>query len=116
MDWNPDQRYWERRQKHMPVPHVDWKDVVKSTKQGDAHYKPNMTEEEIKKIEMDCVTHGTELPGTHPSRKRYFLRYDTVIGSSKGEETTIVYSEWARSGAVHGRPITEGELKKKGMP
>jgi hypothetical protein len=37
-----------------------------------------------------------------------------VVGASKGEETDLVYAEWPITNGVHGRPITDDELKKKG--
>jgi hypothetical protein len=69
----------------------------------------------IEEIELHCVDHGTELPREHPTRRRYFIELDFVVGASKGEETRYVYAEWHSNGAVHGRPITPVELQKKGL-
>lgn len=115
MDWDPDQRYWDDRRKHMPLEHVEWKDVVKSTRHGDSHYVNGLSPAEIETLELECVTDGIPLPDNHPTRRRFYREHQNVVGASKGEETNIVYSEWHKGGAVHGRPITREELRKKGL-
>ena|SRR3990172_13222254 len=114
MDWDPKKRFPAPWQKHKPVTHVPWADVVKSTKHNVAHYKDGLPQT-IEKIEMECVKKGDELPRDHPTTRRFWRKLEFVVGASKGEQTQFVYAEWHKAGGVHGRPITEAELKIKGM-
>ena len=92
---------------------MPWADVVKSTKTGDAHYKSGLPRS-IETIEEECIATGNELPFVIPAKRRFWMQLDFIVGASKGEETGIVYAEWPITNGVHGRPITENELKKKG--
>lgn len=50
------------------------------------------------------------------NRRMFFVDTGHSIGASAGEETSFVYVEYLSSGEVHGRPMTEMELRRKGAP
>ena len=67
-------------------------------------------------IGADEHDRGEEIIAKRTSIKRqYWKHMDRIIGASSGQETSYVYVEYHMSGHVHGRPITEGELRKKGV-
>lgn len=81
-----------------------------------AFYHPDYSSDASRKdLEMLCVRNGTELnPGGARTKRCFFMRMDSVVGASNGEETKYVYAEYLISGEVHGRPITAEELRRKG--
>ena len=119
---------WRREyNKHHPVPSVAWDDVVRSTgenkgkQQGKptARYGPHprITAALVERIEMEAVRReAQELPRHKPHVRAFWAEFGEVIGASNGQETTYIYVEWHRNGAVHGRPMTWLELIRKGMP
>jgi hypothetical protein len=97
-----------------------WSEIVASTgkRGGKAKYGPHprVTEDKIQEIEMSTVSgQGTELSRPKDHVRAFWRKLDEIIGASKGQETRYVYVEYHLNGAVHGYPITEDELKAKGM-
>jgi len=112
------QLIWEDRKKHVPPTGVPWAELVpKTALHGDpALYHHDFRSLEARReIETRCVMIGTMFKEVSSAKRCYFMNVGRVVGASCGEETCYVYAEWASGGAVHGRPITEGELRKKGI-
>lgn len=72
-------------------------------------------------MEIETVTASERLGGgteivarRRPHQRYYWRRMEGIIGASQGKETNLIYVEYGASGNVHGRPITEAELKRKG--
>jgi hypothetical protein len=110
MEWQ--EPTWLSYRKHRPPPGLSWAEIVWATKEGPAFYHPNVVGR-IEELEMLCVRTGEELGG-HAFVRDFWLRFDFVVGASKGEETHYFLAEWASSGDVHGRPISAEELRRKG--
>lgn len=64
---------------------------------------------------MRCIREGTMYKQTDDTKRCYYLNVGQIIGASKGRETSYVYAEFLRTGQVHGRPITDAELRQKGV-
>jgi len=77
------------------------------------YYHPDVVAE-IESLEMRCRHEGRELPYNGGPTRYYWLKFDRVIGASKGEETHYLLIGHALSGQVHGHPVTWQELKDKG--
>lgn len=74
-------------------------------------------EQQIRELEMNCVKeYGTKFPSKRPHVRQFFQQLDFVVGASQGIEVNYIYVEWHQAGAVHGRPISEEELRRKGAP
>jgi hypothetical protein len=104
----------------MPFYHKagSWQEVVQGTggKKAVARYIHTLTPPQIHQLEFDCVDPEREdradhevLPRPKPHVRAFWMDVGTVIGASKGEETTLIRVE-VTSGRYHGRPITEAEL------
>lgn len=80
-----------------------------------AQYNPYLyhTDQQIEAAELGCVNHGT-LIAEWLHKKTFFLKTDHVVGCDKGEETSYLFAEWHACGDVHGRPISESELRRLG--
>ena len=95
---------------------VPWDQQIRDTADGKARYAQHV---DIEALEMSLVDPSNviahELPRTRRAVRMFWMDTGAMIGASCGEETTMVYVEWAQSGAVHGRPITLAELKRKGL-
>jgi hypothetical protein len=89
-------------QKHIPQANMDWKDIVKSTKNGGAaRYKPGI---DIEAIERYAWEYGT----TTKSRDSFkVMKFDDVIGANGGKETVFMRVEMNSVGEIHGHPISE---------
>lgn len=103
---------WVLFKKHRPPPRRSWWEIVQATKHGNARYHPDLVNR-IEQLEMLCVRQG-QLYGRRSVIRDFWLRFEFVVGASKGKETNYVTAEWHQSGPVHGRPITAEELRKKG--
>jgi hypothetical protein len=107
-------------QQASPATRVAWEELVAESRGGVAYYHPTISMQEQETLEKRCVEidstgqliHGRLLSETN-SKCCFWIRADTIIGVSEGEETCYIHVEWA-SGTIHGRPITPAELKKKG--
>lgn len=105
---------WIELKKHRPPPNVPWPEVVESTKRpSPARYAPQISREIQELLEIECVTNGNLLSETR-HKKAYYMKRSRMIGASGGVETEWIYAERLRTGVVHGRPISETELRKKG--
>jgi hypothetical protein len=94
---------------------VSWKELVAATKEEPAYYHPTHAAAAARMdLEMRCVREGVQFQQGHHAKRCYYLRLGFVVGASDGEETEYVYAEHARSGEVHGRPITARELRRRG--
>jgi hypothetical protein len=111
--------------RHFPVPHVEWKTVVASTALGQrvAKYHPGMTAALIQAMELQIVREewheiDPEWMTNRRPRVRMFWRHVENLahdlGASEGFRTNYIYVEYHSTGTVHGRPVTERELKRRG--
>lgn len=91
--------------KHFPQKNMSWKDIIKSTKNGPAKYKPGI---DIEALERMVWEKGT--PVTNGKIRKY-MEFDDIIGASAGAETKYMRVEMS-GGTIHGHPITESEYKK----
>lgn len=71
------------------------------------------------RIEMECVSgQGVRIDrDLKPHVRAFWQEFPDLgfaVGASIGQETSYIYVEYDCSGAVHGRPMTVGELKIKG--
>ena len=73
-----------------------------------------MTDAQQEALEMRCVRHG-RLIGVEGSVKMFFMDAKILVGASEGFETQYVYAEHNWLGDVHGRPISEQELRRLGV-
>jgi hypothetical protein len=90
---------WARyKSKHAPPPHVPWKDIVKSTKNGVAKYKPGVN---IKELELHAWKNG-QVVKTGKNWKVF--KADEVIGAKWGKETCYMRVE-CTANTIHGHPI-----------
>ena len=107
--WNP------YNYKHRVSSSANWTDVVDQTKSNGypAKYVPAMTDREQKLLEISCIR-AENLIVEKFSVRAYFMKVGRIVGASDGEETRFIYVEHRREGPVHGRPMTEDQLKKKG--
>lgn len=111
----------EAYNKHHPEYNRAWDATVRSTSISPptAKYNVRLTLEQIRDLEMDCVTgQGIEIqPQGKPHVRVFWREVNEVhfsVGASSGSETTCIYVEYHNCGAVHGRPMTLAELKRKG--
>ncbi|MGH7140355.1 MAG: hypothetical protein ACREHD_31855 [Pirellulales bacterium] len=121
-------RNWVFQDKHRPPSGVSWEDIVTGTGKGKkwAKYHPDFLPF-VEPVEMSAGTNlwqtfdgilirtTSELLVEKASVDLYVLEIDCelVVGASLGEETTLVLVNRAKGGAVHGYPLTEGELEFK---
>lgn len=88
--------------KHVPSKKVSWKDIVKSTKTGDAKYKPEIN---IEEFERNAWKYGT--PVTNGKTWKVF-KANGIVGAKKGIETPYIRIEFSAN-TIHGHPITPAE-------
>jgi hypothetical protein len=91
--------------KHFPKKNIDWKQIVKNTKSGNATYRPTIN---IETLEREVWNKGT------PTKKLQawkVMKCDGIIGASEGIETEFVVVKMS-SGTIHGHPITPQEYKR----
>ena len=108
--------------KHHPLYSENWNDVVRGTAgEGAARYHPSLTLAEIERMEIDVIAganqqdQGQEIPDKCTLTKRvYWKCMNRIVGASRGKQTEYIFVEYAQSGDVHGRPIDEPQLKRKG--
>jgi hypothetical protein len=103
-------------EKHRPIPGKSWIENIAATAgaRAPARYHPDVVPH-IRKLEVDCVEHGTEiLSHPHPRIRAFYAKVDTKIGvpvgASKGEETEYIFVTWEDTGEIHGRPMTRDQL------
>jgi DNA polymerase II small subunit/DNA polymerase delta subunit B len=95
--------------------------VVRGTggRKGVARYAPSLSLAQIEQMEMETVTVqglGNEiLAGTKPHVREFWRDMGRTIGASNGRETEYIFVVYHLSGAVHGYPITEEELRSIGV-
>jgi hypothetical protein len=107
---------WNRYNgKHRCKADAQWQRIVANTRNGRAMYIPLMTDARQKQLELGCIGSGV-LVNDDGAVRAYYQDVGQIIGASYGEETTLVWSEWGKSGrTVHGRPISKQELKRHGV-
>jgi len=108
--------------KHRPPPGKVWAVLVRETTDSPAYYHPSISIEEQEKLELETVEqneYGEYIRGNlikETNSKRIFYRdVGYRVGASDGEETNYIFVEWARDGTVHGRPMGETGLRRKGI-
>lgn len=95
-DWTP------HRYKHFPKRNVSWNDILKSTKHGDAKYKPDV---DIEKLERMAWDKGRPVTNGKPWK---VFEAEEIIGAKRGIETPYMRVE-INSNTIHGHPITPAE-------
>jgi hypothetical protein len=84
--------------------------------ESDSWYDPGLNEREIEQIEMDTLRDAHEvLSKRKPHLRAYCRRVRRTIGASKGELCDAVYVTYGQEGGVHGFPIHEAGMRKKGV-
>jgi hypothetical protein len=113
-------RLWTRykgkhRQAH--IPQWDSEEVLEWTDGGDAQYNPHefATDEQVRELELRCLDSGSLVRDAGHKRTYYMRCPGVTVGACSGEYTEYVFVEWLDSGTVHGRPMCESELKRKGV-
>lgn len=122
VEWNEPK--WDQigHRKHRKSNPKHWERSLTTAMTGDgdetAQFDPAITDQQIQKLEMDCVA-GVEGAGTlirdRCKKRTYYIQMNQEIGASAGKKTNFIFVEYVSSGFVHGRPITWDELKKKGV-
>ena len=118
--WNPPQ-WSDHGEKHFPELSVSWDRVVKGTGEGKqiAKYHSRLSKQQIQSMELKAITNNQrEIPQTKPNTRAFWDKVsdeEFPIGASSGRETAYIYVEYNSSGPVHGRPITEAQLRQKGV-
>lgn len=127
----------DQYKKHRLANHRDW-NASKARKmslddppnaQFNPHELPNP--EQIEALERLCITKGTPITDlSDTSRKRHEFYLDcrtilalprstirpiSIVGYSSGELTPFILTKWNSSGGFHGQPITESELRTRGI-
>ena len=109
--------------KHRPPPGIVWRKLVKETTGSPGYYLPTVTVQQQREWELRCIertpdgmryAHGNLITETN-SKRTFWMDAGEVVGASAGVETRYIFVEWAVSGAVHGRPISPQELRRKGV-
>lgn len=94
-----------------------WKDIVKSTKTGEAMYK-SLIPEEVRALEQKAISEGTKL-NMKKGVDYYIYDAGEVIGATGGKEATHLRVEVTSTGQYHGHPLSQQEynqyLKKYGQ-
>lgn len=91
--------------KHFPPKNVAWKEIVKSTKVGDAKYHPNV---DIEKLERFAWENGTMCTN---GKSWKVMKFNTIVGAKEGVETNCIRIEYSAN-TIHGHPITPAEYAK----
>lgn len=100
---DPSIQWTPHRHKHVPQKGLTWKEIVKSTRNGEARYHPNSN---IEEFERAAWTIGTPVNG---GRWRV-SKYSQIIGAKYGKEVRWVGIE-INTNTIHGHPITEAEYR-----
>lgn len=114
--------------KHLPRYGEDWVKTKRTTigPRGVARYHPSLTHADIERLEMSLVGGLPDglAPGVRavreiqPSPRRneriFLARIDRIAGACQGEDTSLIYVIYNRSGPVHGYPISETEAARLG--
>jgi hypothetical protein len=94
-----------------------WKDIVKSTKIGEAMYK-SLIPEEVRALEQKAIQEGTKL-NMKKGVDYYIYDAGEVIGATGGKEASHLRVEVTSTGQYHGHPLSLQEynqyLKKYGQ-
>lgn len=113
---------WDSRsyRKHLKSTKKQWERSITralTKEKGEpAQYDPNLTEDEVRTMEISCVKGEGTLVRDRPHKRSYYRHVGRRIGASSGEFTEYIYVEYHNSGSVHGYPITWSELvSKKGV-
>lgn len=88
--------------KHVPPKNLSWKEIVKSTKIGNAKYHPSI---DIEKLERFAWENGMMCTNDKPWK---VMKFDYVVGAKNGLETCYVRIECSAN-TIHGHPITTAE-------
>ena len=91
--------------KHVAKTGVPWKQIVESTKNGPAKYKPGT---DIEALERHVFTNGT--PVTN-GKSWKVMEFGEDIGAANGNATRFMRVEES-AGVIHGHPISPSEFKK----
>ena len=85
--------------------------------ESESQYNPYEfgTDEAVREIELRCVEEGVPIR-IGEKKCTFYLNVHRTVGVCSGIETNFVFAEWLKSGgAIHGRPISERALNKKGV-
>lgn len=110
--------------KHTVPPGTDWARAVRLTEgRNPAVYHPSISRQQWMSLEIETVKRENEIQTKRPNVRAFYryvlpeeLEHGGCLGASCGEETNWIYVERAENPqrTVHGRPITESDLKRKG--
>ena len=110
---------WERIsiRKHRKANKWSWERSIATAVTGEpdepSQFDPNLTDDEIERMQLDCVRREGTLIRDECHKRTFFRRMGAVIGASAGVKTEFIFVEYVNSGLVHGWPITEAQLEKK---
>jgi hypothetical protein len=99
-----DVRWDKHGYKHVAQKNMSWKDIIKSTKNGEARY---MMGTNIESLERKVWGEGMLVTNGNTWK---VMEFDNAIGACSGMETRFMRVEFS-SGTIHGHPITEAEYK-----
>lgn len=94
------------KSKHKAPNGVPWEKVVKSTRHGEARYKPEVN---IRKLEMHAWENGQFV--TKEGKNWKVFKYDEIIGAKWGKETQYIRVECSAN-TIHGHPISAEEYAR----
>lgn len=91
---------------------------------GAAVFDPNLTLGQIEAMGMSCLqmvdgnieaADGVvEFHGPVCHIRRFYRRFDFVVGACDGEQTNYLFVEYVNMGSVHGWPASVKCLRRKG--
>jgi hypothetical protein len=83
---------------------------------GPAQYNPYLhhTDDQVRSLETRCLEHGTLLAEFDDQRHYYLSMGKAIVGACCGQTTSYVFVEWHDDGDYHGRPMSVGELRRRG--
>jgi hypothetical protein len=80
-------------------------------------YSPYLSVDQIRRMELECVTQEAlrdgEIPLTVCHVKRYYRRFEDEIGAANGQKTKCILVQYSYNGDVHGYPVTEAYLQQQ---
>ncbi len=89
--------------KHRPQPRLSWKEIVESTRHGNARYKPGVNIEQLERL-------GWEQGISVKDGRWKVMDWGKIIGAKNGIETQYSRIEMTTN-TIHGHPIPYQEYK-----
>jgi len=95
--------------KHFSSKKLSWNEIIKTTKNGIAKYKPNIDVESIERLAWEK---GIICPQKNNWK---VLKFDYPVGAKNGLETYFIRVEMSAQ-TIHGHPITLADFNKLTKP